>query len=156
MCDTPRIHFFSEAGLVESRKLEQQRDRLRKVESAGTVRTDPARKGGSFATAFHRYISFPGPVNKAVSRERVSVTSWAPSRISSTLFNAFHDPSRSKSSSLFFAFSLSLSPSSFLRLSPCRESSCRSPPTIRHLSLSSLHGSSPRQPGWYVASFQRA
>lgn len=37
-------------------------------------REDP----GSLATAFHRYISFPGPVNKAVSRERVSVTSRAP------------------------------------------------------------------------------
>lgn len=36
------------------------------------------RLAGSLATAFHRYISFPGPVNKAVSRERVSVTSWAP------------------------------------------------------------------------------
>lgn len=33
------------------------------------------RLAGSLATAFHRYISFPGPVNKAVSRERVSVTS---------------------------------------------------------------------------------
>lgn len=37
MCNIPPLHFFNEAGL-ESRKLEQQRDRLRKVESVGTVR----------------------------------------------------------------------------------------------------------------------
>lgn len=36
MCNAPRIHVFSEPRL-ESGKLEQQRDRLRKVESVGTT-----------------------------------------------------------------------------------------------------------------------
>lgn len=63
------------------------------------------------------YFISPGLVNKAVSRERgIGYLMSPPSRISSTLFNAFHVPSPSKSFSFSFLFLL-LQPRCFSSLS---------------------------------------